>query len=264
MNMVFLTDGTEKTVLKVIDQYIIEFFNGLGSWGNLLLIFICLLLSVLLSGVIGFEREFHGHSAGLRTHILVSVGSALIMTLSIYGFGNNYTDGTTILSLSTRDPARLAAQVISGVGFLGAGAIIKNGTDVRGLTTSTTLWLCMAIGLACGSARISYAIIATIISIVTLVSLRKIENLATARRPRIIMVVEQEKPVLRHILLLANEYHVDVKDMQSTVITYKGTPCLRIIVAFQEISRPVAAAFAEDLRTGIEPLEIKVLGQKKN
>ncbi len=250
----------EKVSLKTIDQYMIEFFNGLGAWGNLILIFICLLLSVFLAGMIGFEREYHGHSAGLRTHILVSVGSALIMILSIYGFGSVFTDGTIDAG---RDPARLAAQVISGVGFLGAGAIIKNGTDIRGLTTSTTLWICMAIGLACGSARISYALIATLITIITLVSLRKLEHLATKRRPRIVLVVEQDRPVLRNVLLLSNEYHVEVKDIQSNVITYKGHQCLRIMVLFQEISTPVAEAFAEDLANCIEPFEINILGGKK-
>ena len=114
--------------LKTIDQYLIEWLNTLGSWGNLLLIFISLVLAVLFSGIIGFEREAHGHSAGLRTHILVAVGSALVMILSIYGFGGVNADGTLI---GSRDPARLAAQVVSGIGFLGAGAIIKTGMDTE-------------------------------------------------------------------------------------------------------------------------------------
>ena len=190
----------------------------MGAWGNLLLIFLSLLLTVLFSGIIGFEREYHGHSAGLRTHILVAVGSALVMILSIYGFGQVNTDGT--LS-SGRDPARLAAQVVSGIGFLGAGAIIKTGTDIKGLTTATTLWLVMAIGLACGAGRFTIATITTIISLITLISLRKIETLATRRRPKLILVVEQDKPILRHVLLLANEYHVDVKDIQSQIESEK-------------------------------------------
>ena len=246
--------------LKTIDEYLISWLNELGAWGNLLLIFLSLLLTVLFSGIIGFEREYHGHSAGLRTHILVAVGSALVMILSIYGFGQVNTDGT--LS-SGRDPARLAAQVVSGIGFLGAGAIIKTGTDIKGLTTATTLWLVMAIGLACGAGRFTIATITTIISLITLISLRKIENLATRRRPKLILVVEQDKPILRHILLLANEYHVDVKDIQSQVIIYKGNPALRIVVSFLEISSPVAAAFAEDLRNSTNPFEIKVIGGHK-
>ena len=246
--------------LKTIDQYLIEWLNTLGSWGNLLLIFISLVLAVLFSGIIGFEREAHGHSAGLRTHILVAVGSALVMILSIYGFGGVNSDGTLI---GSRDPARLAAQVVSGIGFLGAGAIIKTGMDIKGLTTATTLWLVMAIGLACGSGRFTIATLTTIISLITLISLRKIEHIANRRRPKVILVVEQDKPILRHVLLLSAEYHVDVKDIQSQVIVYKGLPCLRIVISFQEISSPIAAAFAEDLRSSVEPYEIKVIGGTK-
>ena len=121
----------------------------------------------------------------------------------------------------------------------------------------------MAIGLACGAGRFTIATITTIISLITLISLRKIENLATRRRPKLILVVEQDKPILRHVLLLANEYHVDVKDIQSQVIIYKGNPALRIVVSFLEISSPVAAAFAEDLRNSTNPFEIKVIGGHK-
>ena len=256
MNTVVLS-----SVLKTVDQVLIEWLNGLGPWGNLLLVFLSLILAVLFSGIIGFEREYHGHSAGLRTHILVAVGSALVMVISIYGFGGVNTDGTLTVA---RDPARLAAQVVSGIGFLGAGAIIKTGTDIKGLTTATTLWLVMAIGLACGAGRFTFAFLCTMISLITLISLRKIENIANRKRPKIILVIEQDKPVLRHVLLLANEYHVDVKDIQSQVITYKGEQALRIVISFQEISSPVAAAFAEDLRNSIEPFEIKVLGGKQH
>ncbi|MCF0117301.1 MAG: MgtC/SapB family protein [Bacilli bacterium] len=251
----FLAD-TSKEIVS-IDQLIVKWFNSIPYVGNLLLILFSLLIALFCGGLIGYEREFHGHSAGLRTHILVTLGSALVMALSIYGFGGVKVDGTLN---SNRDPARLAAQVVSGIGFLGAGTIIKTGTDIKGLTTATTIWFAMALGLAAGAGRWSFAIIATMIALITLISMRKIEALANKRRPRIILVIEQDKPVLRHLLLLGAEYHVDVKDIQSTVITYKGTPALRIIVSFSEISRPVAEAYAEDIRNSISPFEIKVLG----
>ena len=85
-----------------------------------------LLLSALFAGFIGLERESHGRPAGLRTHILVAVGSCLVMLLSIYGFAGSWAN---------RDPARLAAQVISGIGFLGAGTILREGATIKGLTT---------------------------------------------------------------------------------------------------------------------------------
>ena len=149
-----------------MDEIIINFFENLGWWGHIILIFIELFCAALFSSFIGYERESNGHAAGLRTHILVSLGSCLIMIVSVSapGFGG-----------ATRDPARLAAQVVSGIGFLGAGTIIQNGTDIKGLTTAATIWLCGGIGLACGSGYFSGAIIATIISLITLVLLVHLE-----------------------------------------------------------------------------------------
>lgn len=105
-----------------------------------------LLLSVLLGGVIGFERERKNHAAGLRTHTLVSLGSCLIMILSIYGF-SEFVGQPGV----QRDPARLAAQAITGIGFLGAGTILFTGKAITGLTTAASLWVVMAIGLAVGA-----------------------------------------------------------------------------------------------------------------
>ncbi|EHQ92042.1 MgtC/SapB family protein [Desulfosporosinus youngiae] len=102
-----------------------------------------LFLACVFGGVVGFERERNDSPAGFRTHILVSLGSALIMILSMYGFN----EFTTL----TKDPARLAAQVVSGIGFLGAGTILRDKTSVKGLTTAASLWVVAAIGLAVGA-----------------------------------------------------------------------------------------------------------------
>ena len=130
-----------------IDQKIAELVMdnlNIEGWpiGNLVLCVIALVLCIVLVGVIGIEREWRGRSAGLRTHLLVGVGSAIIMMISIYGFPEAF--------LGHRDVARLAAQVITGVGFLGAGAIIHNNSGIKGLTTAGTIWVAMAIGIACG------------------------------------------------------------------------------------------------------------------
>ena len=101
-------------------------------------IVIRLLVALAFGGVIGFEREINRRPAGFRTHVLVSVGSALIMLISAYAFENT-------------DPTRMAAQVVSGVGFLGAGTIIFSGDKIKGLTTAASIWLCAAIGLASGA-----------------------------------------------------------------------------------------------------------------
>ena len=103
-----------------------------------------LFLAAILSGLVGYEREIHGRLAGFRTHILVCVGSTLIMLTSMYIF-------EIYRGLATPDPARIAAQVVSGIGFLGAGTIIRFKASVRGLTTAASLWTIAGIGLAVGS-----------------------------------------------------------------------------------------------------------------
>lgn len=116
-----------------------------------------LLIAMLLGGVIGIEREYRSKEAGFRTHFLVALGSALFCIVSQYGFG-----------FDLKDSSRVAAQVVSGIGFLGAGTIIFQKNVVRGLTTAAGLWVTAAIGLACGSGMFAAAAIATVLIIVGL------------------------------------------------------------------------------------------------
>ena len=116
-----------------------------------------LLIAILLGGVIGIEREYRSKDAGFRTHFLVALGSALFCIVSQYGFG-----------FDLKDSSRVAAQVVSGIGFLGAGTIIFQRNVVRGLTTAAGLWVTAAIGLACGSGMFAAAAIATVLIIVGL------------------------------------------------------------------------------------------------
>lgn len=110
----------------------------------------------LLGGVIGFEREFRAKEAGVRTHFIVALGSALFMIISQYAFSGRF------------DAARVAAQVVSGIGFIGAGVIIFQKNVVRGITTAAGLWVAAAIGLACGAAMYSVAIAATLMTVLVL------------------------------------------------------------------------------------------------
>ncbi|MET9296087.1 MgtC/SapB family protein [Streptomyces sp. NPDC003077] len=115
-----------------------------------------LAMALLLSSLIGLEREVRQKSAGLRTHTLVGVGSALFMEVSVHGFSALLgTDGATL------DPSRVAAQIVSGIGFIGGGLIFVKKDAVRGLTTAATVWLTCAIGMACGGGLILLAIGAT-------------------------------------------------------------------------------------------------------
>lgn len=133
------------------------------------LVFTRLGVSVLLGALIGIERQLHRRNAGLRTHTLVSLGSCLIMLTSIYVF-DIYKEVANI------DPARIAAGVITGIGFLGAGTILRDSEGVRGLTTAASLWVVAAIGLAAGVGFYSAAIGTTVLALVVLLILRYVES----------------------------------------------------------------------------------------
>jgi putative Mg2+ transporter-C (MgtC) family protein len=126
-------------------------------------------LAAVLGGVIGFERELREREAGLRTHLLVSLGSALFTIVSAYGFNAFLISGGNVVRA---DPTRIAAQIVTGIGFLGAGAIIRQGLSVRGLTTAATLWVVAAVGMACGAGYYSAAALSTALVLLALYPLR--------------------------------------------------------------------------------------------
>jgi putative Mg2+ transporter-C (MgtC) family protein len=128
-----------------------------------------LTLAAVLGGAIGFERELRDREAGLRTHLLVCLGSALFTIVSAYGFRDFLTSGDQVIRA---DPTRIAAQIVTGIGFLGAGAIIRQGLSVRGLTTAATLWVSAAIGIAAGAGYYSGAVLGTVVTLIALWPLR--------------------------------------------------------------------------------------------
>jgi putative Mg2+ transporter-C (MgtC) family protein len=137
-------------------------------------------LAAALGGAIGAEREMRERGAGLRTHLLVSVGSALFTLVSAYGFSDwEFSTPKGVVF----DPTRIAAQIVTGIGFLGAGAIIRQGLSIRGLTTAATLWIAAAIGLAAGAGFYSAAIVTTLTVLVALGPLRYVAR-RTIRRVR--------------------------------------------------------------------------------
>ena len=126
-----------------------------------------LIVAALLGLAVGFERKIHGHPAGLRTHMLVAVGSGLFTVLSAYGF-SSVGVGDGIANVAPIDPTRIAAQIVSGIGFLGAGAILKDGIVIRGLTTAASLWATSAVGMAAGTGEYLIAGVATATILVSL------------------------------------------------------------------------------------------------
>ncbi len=134
--------------------------------------------AALLGGAIGFERELRDHEAGLRTHLLVAVGACVFTLVSAYAWADwTFSQSSGIVF----DPTRIAAQIVTGVGFLGAGAIIVRGINVRGLTTAATLWAVAAIGMAAGTGYYPVALGATAVVLVSLGPLRVVSRRMVAR-----------------------------------------------------------------------------------
>ena len=148
-------------------RFLVSEIPALSGWEAL----VRLAVASGLGAAVGFERELRDREAGIRTHLLVSLGSALFTIVSAYGFHSFLTHGGSVVRA---DPARIAAQIVVGIGFLGAGAIIREGLSVRGLTTAATLWVVAAIGLASGAGYYGPAVATTALTIFALWPLRLI------------------------------------------------------------------------------------------
>lgn len=166
-----------------------------------------MILSFVLGGLVGIERECHNKSAGFRTHILVCLGSTLIMIISIYGFPQ----------AAVRDPARLAAQVVSGIGFLGAGTILKDGNDISGLTTAASLWVVSGIGLAVGAGCFLAAVSATAFSFLTLISLAQLEKRYFGRKQscEFYMIIDERPGQIGEIGSILGQRGITIKSLET-------------------------------------------------
>ncbi|MCD7780723.1 MAG: MgtC/SapB family protein, partial [Candidatus Gastranaerophilales bacterium] len=186
-----------------------DFFNYFHTTDFDMLIRI--LLSVVLGSAIGIERELTNKSAGLRTQIMVCLGSCIFTILSIYGFS------TAVTLYPLGDPARVAAQIITGIGFIGAGTVLRQGLTVTGLTTASTLWIVAAIGMACGCGKIYLAVISTLLAVAILVLIRIFElkimpnNLKHLRKVKISFICKYEE---------YNEVYKKLIDMFPEIIDY--------------------------------------------
>ncbi|MDQ8734710.1 MgtC/SapB family protein [Paenibacillus sp. LHD-38] len=170
-----------------------------------------MIVSVVLGGLVGIEREWSNHAAGFRTHILVCLGSATIMMLSMYGF-SQFVNETNV----RMDPARLAAQVISGIGFLGAGAILRNGNMIKGLTTAASVWVVAAIGLCTGAGFMLGASVCTLLVLISLFLLNKWEkHWLKDRRIHDLDIQIYDKPgVLGKIASKFGEYGIQITNLK--------------------------------------------------
>lgn len=197
-------------------------------------IIVRLLIAAVLSGLIGIERESKKQAAGLRTHVLVGTGSCLMMILSITGFDSIISIDNDAIRF---DPGRIPSYVISGIGFLGAGTIIVQRGSVRGLTTAASIWVAAAIGLVVGIDMYFAAILTTLIVLVTLHFLEKLERkfLAIGTRKTVIVIAEDSKDSFAIVSRTFEECQLEVlefeidneevyneKNMSKYVFTIKG------------------------------------------
>ena len=251
MNLLSFLNTTQDTPIAnvwTIDKIIIDFFNSLGPWGNLALVTISLVLTLLLVGIIGFEREYRGHNAGLRTHVLVALGSAVIMVISMYsiGYGQNM------------ETMRLAATVCTGIGFLGAGVIIQTGTTVKGLTTAATLWMSMSIGLACGSGNFVIAILGTFLAVICLIAFIPLEKLANKRNPIIYISIPVNSSPVKDILAIANKHGISINNFESFISQYDGQDVIRMVIRINKVKKSDLIDFTDEIQRKIDICEIKV------
>jgi putative Mg2+ transporter-C (MgtC) family protein len=166
-----------------------------------------------LGALVGFERELRDREAGIRTHLLVSLGSALFTIVSAFGFHEFLTNGGSVVRA---DPTRIAAQIVTGIGFLGAGAIIREGLSVRGLTTAATLWVVAAIGMASGAGYYGPAVATTALTIfalwpLRLIAYRTIERIKPEEN-RLTVELREGQPIGPFLDQLHNVRHFELQE----------------------------------------------------
>ncbi len=184
-----------------------------------------LFISFVLGGLIGWERESRRQPAGLRTHMLICIGSTLLMLLSIY-------IPQTFKNFQNGDPGRIAAQVVSGIGFLGAGAIFRLGINVRGLTTAATIWVVAAIGLTVGAGIYAGALIGTFFILFVLIVLDKVEDrYFPAQHLKTLQIQFQSKKIETEVVFsILEKYKIKVQSMNMLQSLNKEQVKLKLIV----------------------------------
>lgn len=200
-----------------------------------------LLLSFVLCGIIGIERQYRQKSSGFRTHVLVGMGACVFTLIGAFGFENFSLPG------APQDPARIAAQIVTGVGFIGAGVIFTRRNTVVGLTTAATVWVTAAVGMACGAGLAGLAILLTILHLFSLVVLTPlVDRLPTADRHNLIDVTyEDGHGILRSIVEIATQQQFTTQVLSTDRYrSSEGTPVVRMQMRFSG-KNPLKVLFDE-------------------
>jgi putative Mg2+ transporter-C (MgtC) family protein len=209
-----------------------------------------LLIAAVLGALVGLEREIHDHPAGMRTHLLVSLGSGGFTVLSIAAF-----------PAPGADPGRIAAQIVSGIGFLGAGAILKEGATIRGLTTAASLWAVAAVGMAAGAGAWIVAVTITAIAIISLWPLRLVTERVIGRDPHTIRlrVSAQDPASLARVVDVVHDNGGSVAHL-STTAEHGGRLLIDLEVRTRDVEAGAALTAAVSSTEGVEIDETRALG----
>ncbi|TFJ92900.1 MgtC/SapB family protein [Lentibacillus salicampi] len=220
-------------MIDYFGEFVGEHFN---------MIMIRILIALILSGLIGFERELKNHSAGFRTHILVGVGACLMMLLSLYGF-EALIDAYDNIRF---DPTRIPSYVISGIGFLGAGTIIVNGMTIRGLTTAASIWTVAGLGLVVGAGMYAAAVFTTLIILLSLIFLNNFEKLFRKEKTDLIEITALPGLQINHVVSVFESYSLKIKqveiariddELRNIVVKIEPYKALDRLALFEAISK---------------------------
>jgi putative Mg2+ transporter-C (MgtC) family protein len=225
-------------------------FHGYGQGARQL---IELLAAFLLSALIGIEREIQGKSAGLRTQTIVGTSAALILIVSKYGFFDVLTPGTVIV-----DPSRVAAQIVSGIGFLGAGLIITRRGAVHGLTTAAAVWETAAIGMAAGAGLLLLAVAVTVLHFVIVVGFAPLARRLTSRLSgsiRLHITYQEGRGVMRELLGTFEQHHWQLTSMAGDRPAAPGQVGAELTLAGAGVLRAPGVLAAIDGVTAISQLD---------
>lgn len=231
-------------------------------------LFMRIITAICLGFILGFEREITNKCAGLRTHILVCLGACVFTVLSIYGFpAMIYEDIPNYRPTGIRDTARVAAQVVTGIGFIGAGTVLRNGPTVFGLTTAATLFVAAAIGMACGAGMYGVAISTAIISVGVLTLIRVFErkvlnkSIQNIRRLKIHMHCENENVDVIKDYLVSNFKSVNSLKMNKLIENPDMSKISMIIELVNK--RPIQHIYSKlEGLEGISSLSVEILNDK--
>lgn len=192
---------------NIVDKFFVDLAQLFNGWGMLIYILLTIVISAILSALIGLERYRQGENAGMRTHALLAVGCSFLMSISLWAIPMAVSDQAKF------DISRIAAATVSGVGFLGAGVIIKDKFTVKGLSTATTLWICAAIGLGVGAGFILEALIATIITLLVIFVRNRLIIGIDRNAPHVVVESVQDCPIIDVINGVCAKNSLNIKNV---------------------------------------------------